>query len=293
MNINPADDRMTGRERNRPGAVTDDSPWPAISVITVFYNPGPLLEQTIENVLGQRYPNLDYVLVNDASTDGSERIVEKYREHIQYWESERNEGIYGAMNRGMKLARGEWLNFLNCGDVFSSESVLSEVAGQIKNLPETDFIYGKFRMVDPKAGIQSIRGGRVGRRDLYFQTAICHQTVFTRKSLFGEIGPYDAAMKIAADYEWFVKYYSRADIHPLFIDRVLVDFLMDGASFRQRPVGLKERLAIVRRNFPPAVYALNLLSYAAKLTRVKIAQRFYGNFLFQQYRKIKYRGRSS
>jgi len=267
------------------------SDWPKISVVTVFYNPGPLLEKTILSVFEQNYPNLDYVLIDDCSTDGSELVAKKYSDRVRYWRNSSNLGIYGAMNEGIKVADGQWLNFLNSGDIFYSKKVLRNVARQIKLSPQTDFIYGKFRLVDPEDGLQLVKGDKVSRRDWCFRTAICHQTVFARNNLFSEIGPYDATMRITADYDWFVKYFSRQKIHPLFIDDILVDFLLDGASFRHRLVGLRERLGIVKKNYSNFIYALNLLNYIYRKSKMILIYRFYHTRLFKFYRKIKYRNK--
>ncbi len=284
---------MVDQDAGREGSVNRASDWPAISVITVFYNPGPLLEPTIRSVLEQDYPNTNYVLVDGGSTDGSRDVIKRYQDHLTYWNNIYDKGIYNAMNHGIRLADGAWLNFLNCGDVFRSESVVSDVADQIRKFPEADFIYGKFRLVNTEASIQTVRGRRVGRRDLYFKTAICHQTAFIKKILFEQIGLYDESMKITADYDWFIRYFSRENIHPVFINRVLVDYLLDGASFRNRTVALRERLKIVKKHYSLAVYILNLLLYVRNWIKVKIAHRFYENRLFKFYRKIKYGNKSS
>ncbi len=267
------------------------SDWPRISVITVFYNPGPLLEKTIINVLEQEYPNLDYVLIDDCSTDGSEEVARKYRGQVRYRKNSRNLGIYGAMNEGIKFSDGQWLNFLNSGDVFAGRDILRRVGEKIRRFPEADFVYGKYRMVGPAGDLQLVKGKEVGKEDWYFRTAICHQAVFTRRNLFSEIGHYDASMKIVADYDWFVKYFSREDIHPLYLDRVLVDFLIDGASFRYQLVGFRERLKIVKNNFSGLVYLLNWLRYVWLKVKMKLIFRFYDSPFFQLYRRFKYRPR--
>lgn len=113
---------------------------PLISVITVAYNAKNDLEKTIQSVLNQTYSNIEFVIVDGGSTDGSVEIIKKYEERIDKWISEPDKGIYDAMNKGIKLATGEWLNFMNAGDVFYDEDVLLNIFS-LNILPEKSFLY--------------------------------------------------------------------------------------------------------------------------------------------------------
>ena len=115
--------------------------FPHISIITISYNAVKDIENTILSVLNQTYPNIEYIIIDGGSTDGTLDIIKKYQDKITYWVSEPDKGIYDAMNKGTLKATGEWLNFMNAGDTFYNEQVLENVFRD-NNWENTDVIYG-------------------------------------------------------------------------------------------------------------------------------------------------------
>ena len=100
---------------------------PLISIITVAYNAIQLIEATIKSVINQSYTSIEYIIIDGGSTDGTIDIIKKYDKYLAYWISEPDKGIYDAMNKAIKKANGDWINFMNCGDTFVDENVISEI----------------------------------------------------------------------------------------------------------------------------------------------------------------------
>ena len=122
---------------------------PLISVVTVSYNAVSVIEQTIFSVINQTYPNVEYIIIDGGSTDGTVDIIKKYADKITYWVSEPDKGIYDAMNKGIELATGEWINFMNAGDSFYSFSILELIFGQ--TIFSNDIIYGDTLFLAPRS----------------------------------------------------------------------------------------------------------------------------------------------
>ena len=101
-----------------------------ISVVTVSYNAVSTIEQTILSVINQTYPNVEYIIIDGGSTDGTVDIIKKYADKIAYWVSEPDKGIYDAMNKGVVVATGEWINFMNAGDIFTDSDVIDKLFHQ-------------------------------------------------------------------------------------------------------------------------------------------------------------------
>ena len=168
---------------------------PLISVITVVYNGASNLEQTIQSVINQDCQNFEYIIIDGGSTDGTIEIVEKYADRIDYWMSGRDAGLYDAMNRGVELAAGEWLNFMNCGDFFADSRSLSRVPLQ----ENVDFYYSDTILYDGM-GIIKLRVCSKERQD------VIHQSIVYNKRLHSNY-KYLVHDKLSiSDYFFFRKY---------------------------------------------------------------------------------------
>ena len=159
--------------------MSNNTQSPLITIITVAYNAVKDIENTILSVLNQTYPNIEYIIIDGGSTDGTLDIIKKYEDKISYWVSEPDKGIYDAMNKGTLKATGEWLNFMNAGDTFYNEQVLEKVFKD-NNWSDTDVIYGDVIYVYPdKEEIRkttSLKRIKVG-------IPFCHQCVFVKTKL--------------------------------------------------------------------------------------------------------------
>jgi len=117
-----------------------------VTIITVTYNAERFIERTIQSIIGQDYPNIEYIVIDGGSDDDTINIIKKHEEYIAYWISEPDGGIYDAMNKGIEVATGEWINFMNAGDTFSHASVLSHIKGYFQK--ELSFFYGGVNFIN-------------------------------------------------------------------------------------------------------------------------------------------------
>lgn len=179
-----------------------------ITVITVCYNCENLIEKTLKNVLGQKYKNLEYIIIDGGSTDLTVEIIKKYeiiakKENINYkWISEKDKGIYNAMNKGIELATGEFINFMNCGDLFYNSNILKKVSIILEK--NFDIIYGD--VIVTKDGEKGKLVLAREKKEIWEGILACHQSIFMKTLLLKKY-KFDERYKIAADYDTFLKVY--------------------------------------------------------------------------------------
>lgn len=176
--------------------------YPKISVVTVVYNDVDNIEKTILSVLSQSYPNVEYIIIDGNSTDGTIEMIKEYASRISYWISEKDEGIYDAMNKGLKYASGDWVIFMNSGDWFYDETVIEKVFSD-KYSSAIGVIYGavEFRFANEKIIQQPYSLPHILKG-----MAFSHQSAFVRTSLLKQ-SPYNVHFRIVADYEFFLREY--------------------------------------------------------------------------------------
>ncbi|GHV05516.1 glycosyl transferase [Spirochaetia bacterium] len=208
---------------------------PLITVITVVYNGKDTLEDTILSVIHQTYENTEYIIVDGSSSDGTLDIIKKYEDKIDYWISEPDEGLYYAMNKGIDLARGKWLNFMNSGDLFYNNTVINEIFGSpraYKNIIYGNTIYKiekDAELVYPKIS------------DIVKKMPFCHQSSFTEYELMKKY-KYDTSYKLAADYNFLYSLYVKGIVFEYVNITVSVFEAEGGVSARRRTMYNKERI---------------------------------------------------
>jgi putative colanic acid biosynthesis glycosyltransferase len=174
---------------------------PLITIITVVFNGAATLERTLQSVLNQTYGNIEYVVIDGGSSDGTIDLIRKYAESIDYWVSEADGGIYDAMNKGVAASSGDYILFLNADDFFYSSSIVSTIARTILNdIPHKALYYG-----DVVYGNGKCFFSRMSSAILVINT-IHHQGAFYRREVFSNF-KYDSSLTVAADYELNLKIY--------------------------------------------------------------------------------------
>jgi len=201
----PVDQRP---ERIRPG-LRPTPPGaampPKLSVITVCYNGARFLEQTILSVVGQTYPNLEYVIIDGGSTDGTHDILSKHDDKITRWISEPDQGIADAMNKGLALATGELVMFLHADDYLTHPSVLQEAVAEIKS----GYDVHAFPIYFSTNNKLVLRAPRCFGWRTNFKLGTSHQGILCPRDLFREIGLFDPTLRILMDYDFFLRAYRR------------------------------------------------------------------------------------
>lgn len=179
------------------------SRYPVVSIVTVVYNSVSDIEATIRNVLDLSYSELQYIVIDGGSTDGTLDVIEKYKSHIDIVISEPDKGIYDAMNKSVNYCRGEWIGFMNSGDIFNSSTTLDEIFQNIPLNKDEVLIYGKHKVA---YGKKLVLKPSIPITELWKGMTIQHQSIFVRKSIL-ERYPFNTDYKFAADYDLFYNCY--------------------------------------------------------------------------------------
>jgi glycosyltransferase involved in cell wall biosynthesis len=178
----------------------DSNKNPVLSIITVVYNGEKFLERTIESIISQTFFDYEYIIIDGGSTDKTLEIIKKYENKIDYWISERDNGIYDAMNKGIKIAKGKWLNFMNSSDVFYHNNTLKSIFSSTLNLDKIQLIYSDWYICD------SLLAPNVLREKIssWEKGNILHQSIIYQKKLHDKYGLYIVSdNRLIADYFFF------------------------------------------------------------------------------------------
>lgn len=239
-----------------------------LSIITINLNNAQGLSKTIESVINQSFKDYEFIVIDGDSNDDSLGIINSYKDSINKWLSETDTGIYNAMNKGLNLAQGDYVYFLNSGDRLAAESTLEQVFG-VMDYGE-DLLYG-----------DSLRRNEVGEWVVHQQPSqitvgrfwgmgICHQTIFYKKKLFDKLGKFDENLKIVADWEFNIRALMDR-CTSLHLPLPVVCYEGGGVSAIQTDLAAEEKAVILKRHLPNAVYQdyLQLLFLEQECARLK------------------------
>ncbi|MDO4462215.1 MAG: glycosyltransferase family 2 protein [Bacteroidia bacterium] len=220
---------------------------PLVSIITITYNAGATLERTIESVRRQDYTNIEYIVVDGSSKDRTLDIVRENQDIITSYISEPDKGIYDAMNKGLRLAKGDYIWYMNSGDEIAEASTLSKA---IKDAPEeADVIYGETIVTD-------MAGNTIGERRLALTEpltwksfrkgmVVCHQSFIAKKILCEE---YDTRYRYSADFDWCLDILKKSE--KIYDSQMVLSRFLDGGFTKQHIIpGLRERFRIMMKYY--------------------------------------------
>jgi len=231
-----------------------------VSIITVCFNSERTIDLTITSVLEQEYENVEYIIIDGNSTDNTLKIVQSYGHRIKHIISEKDNGIYDAMNKGIKLASGEIIGILNSDDVFFNNQVLTDIMESFK-ISNADCVYGN--IVYFKNTMHEVK--RVWETSEYYSEFFengkvpPHPALFVKKSIYEKIGFYRTDFKIAADQEFMIRLLKKHNCVSAYLDKFIVRMRLGGAStsgFKSYWISTKE----IRK-----AWEVNNLKYPFKL----------------------------
>lgn len=222
---------------------------PKITIITACYNSERTIEQTIQSVLNQTYENIEYIIVDGASTDGTMDVVEKYRDRIDVVVSEKDRGVYDAFNKGVELATGDYVYYLNSGDYFTSEMILQSAITQLgSNWSETSYFYGCVICLDESIEVEYIAGEEISLENLADGKMIPHQAIFVKRSIFYEIGNFNIEYSIASDFDFLVRIMLDPDNNGKFLNLNFSYYPTNGISSNYY-ILIREYQEIIKKHF--------------------------------------------
>jgi glycosyltransferase involved in cell wall biosynthesis len=201
-----------------------------LSLVTIVYNAQDTIRQCIQSVINQNYPDLEYIIIDGGSTDGTLQIIKEYSGHIQVLISEPDRGIYDAMNKGVTLATGEIVGMLNADDHFAGDDVLRSVAGAFEQ-EDIDALYGDLDIIDQSGRVvRKWRSGQYNRNSFKLGFMPPHPTFYCRRGLFSQFGLYSLDHGSAADYELMLRFMYRHQVRSYHLKNIMVNMRAGGVS---------------------------------------------------------------
>lgn len=211
-----------------------------VSIITVVYNGAKTIQSAIDSVVSQNYPDIEYIVIDGGSKDNTINVLERNRNNISTMVSEEDGGVYHAMNKGVKLAKGDVIGILNADDFYQDESVVSDVVKQMK-ISNSEGVYGDLIYIDKEDISKVVRywkAGKYTRENFLWGWMPPHPTVFLKKSIYEKFGLFNTDFVSAADYEFLLRIMYKHKIHLEYIPRVITRMRVGGKS----NVNLENRL---------------------------------------------------
>jgi len=219
---------------------------PRLSVITIVYNNVRDIERTMLSVLNQTYNNIEYIIVDGLSTDGTLQVIEQYKGRVSKIISEKDKGIYDAMNKGLALATGDYVIFMNSGDEFYDNQT---VAAVFAATDDADIYYGETEMIADNGESLGQRRHKAPTkftwRGFKYGMSISHQAIYIRREL---AEPYDMRYQLSADIEWIIRATKKAN-KIVNVNRYVAKYLVGGMSKKKHRQSLQERFDIMKRYY--------------------------------------------
>lgn len=235
-----------------------------LSIITINYNNAEGLERTLNSVLAQTYDKIEHIVIDGGSTDGSVDVIKRYvqsnqqsvisNQHSIIWSSEKDNGIYNAMNKGIRKASGEYIQILNSGDILAAPDVTERMVAALND--EIGILYGNMIKKDYTTGkiIGKSEEVEYSLRN-YYSGTMNHDCCYFRRDLFETYGLYDENLKIVSDWKWFLQAIGLGHVKPVYVDIDVTIFDASGISETNLALRNQERRQVLEELLPPAILA--------------------------------------
>lgn len=224
-----------------------------VSIITICYNNEKQIKNTIDSVVNQTYDNIEYIIVDGASKDGTLGIVKSYGDKISKIISEPDKGIYDAINKGLKSASGKIVGMIHAGDKLHDERVIEDIVMHFQKY-NPDIIYGNSKIIDSNGKINRVnKSPEFSKKLIKYGWMPSHQSIYLRRDLLDDLGYYRLDLGGIADYEWFIRWFYVSNLNVKRIDRFVIFFGLGGISTKS----YKERLTNKSKNVVKQCWHLN------------------------------------
>lgn len=231
-----------------------------LSIITINRNNAAGLEKTMRTVAAQIDGDFEYVVIDGASTDGSVEVIRSFESSLGErlkWISEPDKGIYNAMNKGIAMATGDYLQFLNSGDSLVSNDITLRMTEALKNKEYPSILYGN--MLKDMPGGKAMRDRCFAGREIsflgFYTGSLNHSSAYIRRSLFNRYGMYDEGFKIVSDWKWFLQAIILGGENPVYVDMDVTLFDMNGISEKNKALDKTERRRVLNELIPSTILA--------------------------------------
>lgn len=238
-----------------------------ISIITINYNDKVGLERTIKSVHSQTSESYEHIIIDGASTDGSEELIKKYKDNFSYWVSEPDKGIYNAMNKGIKASKGSYLLFLNSGDELRESTVLEAVESELNG--GKDVYYGNLVFITDTVEQLEIYPDQL-TFSFFYESSLPHPAAFIKRDLFDKVFYYNEDYKIVSDWEFFMVAICKEKASYKHIEKTISNFYADGISNdpKNKEKLNKERENCLTNHFAPFIADMKQLQFANKILKM-------------------------
>lgn len=212
-----------------------------VSIITSCFNRETTIRDAIESVISQNYPNIEYIVIDGASNDKSIEIIKQYQQHIAKFISEKDKGMYEAINKGIKQATGDIIGLVHSDDFLYSKDTITHIVQQFERTG-ADLIYGNGLFVDfynTNKIIRNWKSGVYSKKKIRYGWLPLHPTVYIKKDCFQQLGLYDESFKIAADSDLLIRYLYESNLKISYLDEYIIKMRMGGLSTNPKKIKQK------------------------------------------------------